>query len=1086
MKEWLNAFLSSRVKGEDPDGRPLYQYRINSEEYLSLKHELSNDWNPVESSPCGNALFVLYASECWRRNYAGGKWTWDLVLSGLEKEDLKAKRLGDLVEVGFQYWGRAVHFFPESRRRDFLGTVLKESGIPDFALSKGQRLRSIILNSYKKLGEIAIAEDRLLTIAELLPANFPQVLNQESFYKLIATIVDELRDLKERFGLGQQDNPIQFLDAHTTNWRDLFPIQVDGEAGSQFLDDILTDSAREKESAPESFNICIRHFFNPETQAIVSRLFLPATEYSKRSLEIDDFRFSGLSNKVKFILSNDSNHYLKLGFGLKSGESGIRYIGKEQFLLSNNAYLHSWNLNLEDNRTGESFQLPLPRGEILDSGEPWIFKEKESSWELVSTSSARLSSKEVKIICPTGFQVQCESFEEKPFGPSQKVLTTGRDCLLTFEDFRYRIILNSTGEDSSFFRIIGKGLDYYPHDNMHIFKDVPKVFRLNLNTGKFTACRNVGLTNSTMVRLNEHFTQDFGSMELTVRSNEGDFLFRKKVFVLPPEFEYSFTESKSVVSIQLIGTQDFRVSMLAEKLGGEIRKTYQGHEIIIPLEDQDSIPESLLLEMVSENFGSVTIRIPFPQESVRLFYNREQADPDQPLYVNRLHGYSIHYFHHDRPKHKLVTRLMLVADDVHENFAIPGAVRSGIPKPIYQLREEVHTLFAYTQRLNAQVNLLVGNEIIASIRQFQAEGRYDKESTVFRFTGLGDNPDIKAFRFDCPIDNKSFIQITDSPEPGTWNLPDKLQNQGAWLVYPSSSSGTLFKPFLYRSGAGVESVDKPLESRHEAAIIQSPEIRKNMLGDFFCRIAPDFSNRAWTEVWKIFDETSHLPLNTFDEWTALSMSSRGLISLFFQMTDTTLLEKLNYDLLVDWFSFSIEDWVELTMHWKIHLDQEYENPGEAKRALKADLERIDAWLGLEMVSRICSEEIGGEQSVSGMTIDILQDLLDQWINGEEGYPGVIGKHDGQQWPDELAGDIKNGFNALPDDLRNAFPDELIRAYKPVIYIPALIAYRSMNPEWTWIDDSSKLVKYRINMIIDFDREWFLSTYNLFQSFIWAS
>lgn len=76
-KKWFLAFLQAR--GMDRAiGQMLFRYRATLAEYQELKERFSDRFAALGSSPwrfesnAEAALFVLYASEWWRREFAGG------------------------------------------------------------------------------------------------------------------------------------------------------------------------------------------------------------------------------------------------------------------------------------------------------------------------------------------------------------------------------------------------------------------------------------------------------------------------------------------------------------------------------------------------------------------------------------------------------------------------------------------------------------------------------------------------------------------------------------------------------------------------------------------------------------------------------------------------------------------------------------------------------------------------------------------------------------------------------------------------------------------------------------------------------
>ena len=91
-KDWLVEMLSKRGLSA-PDGRMLFKYRLSQEEYVSARDVLHVAWlassNSVQflSARTTCALFVLYAAEWWRREYAGGPWRWTPIVQSFVLTD---------------------------------------------------------------------------------------------------------------------------------------------------------------------------------------------------------------------------------------------------------------------------------------------------------------------------------------------------------------------------------------------------------------------------------------------------------------------------------------------------------------------------------------------------------------------------------------------------------------------------------------------------------------------------------------------------------------------------------------------------------------------------------------------------------------------------------------------------------------------------------------------------------------------------------------------------------------------------------------------------------------------------------------
>lgn len=83
--EWIDTILQ-RHGIEKPDGRPLYQYRLNDQEFSDLTSLLKLSAllgiNNITKMLFWDAAFVMYAAEWWRRYYKGD-WGWEGVFGSI-------------------------------------------------------------------------------------------------------------------------------------------------------------------------------------------------------------------------------------------------------------------------------------------------------------------------------------------------------------------------------------------------------------------------------------------------------------------------------------------------------------------------------------------------------------------------------------------------------------------------------------------------------------------------------------------------------------------------------------------------------------------------------------------------------------------------------------------------------------------------------------------------------------------------------------------------------------------------------------------------------------------------------------------
>ena len=143
LLEWINKLLQ-RHGLEKPDGRPLYQYRVNDQEFSELtkllKQSTESGVSNIDKVLFWDAVFVMYAAEWWRRCY-DGNWGWCEVFGSIDinYEYLRIDERNSLVKAGLHRWGRIVRKVGDKRK--FLGTIATEGGLPLNQLKKNRMVK---------------------------------------------------------------------------------------------------------------------------------------------------------------------------------------------------------------------------------------------------------------------------------------------------------------------------------------------------------------------------------------------------------------------------------------------------------------------------------------------------------------------------------------------------------------------------------------------------------------------------------------------------------------------------------------------------------------------------------------------------------------------------------------------------------------------------------------------------------------------------------------------------------------------------------------------------------------------------------
>lgn len=157
--QWQGSFLQHRGL-DHPTGRPLYTYRVTGEEFSDLETTLRQSlatWlrhltlgDVARQVACFPPLFVLYASEWWRRNYDGTGFAWEPIVRalGASAEAWNPAQRSDCVENGLQSWRLRLSNLHGLR---YLGSIAFQGGLPMQLLSSAQGPIGAILKRVLKL-----------------------------------------------------------------------------------------------------------------------------------------------------------------------------------------------------------------------------------------------------------------------------------------------------------------------------------------------------------------------------------------------------------------------------------------------------------------------------------------------------------------------------------------------------------------------------------------------------------------------------------------------------------------------------------------------------------------------------------------------------------------------------------------------------------------------------------------------------------------------------------------------------------------------------------------------------------------------
>jgi hypothetical protein len=218
--------LSSARALDRPDGRPLYAYRFDDQEYERMRVSLTDHGGYCLASGHGAALFVAYTAEWFRRGREGGHWDWIRPLQTLgiryhhtgRASDVNYGQVRNAVEMGLRYWAR-----PKVKEGRYLFSVVRESGFPAAAVRENHAIATWLKRSILTAERGFTAGDAVMMEGWRVGDTIAQTLC-DAAGDLCAAIIA----LRAEIGaIGSNEDSVDRLDRLRPSWRDGLPFAVE-------------------------------------------------------------------------------------------------------------------------------------------------------------------------------------------------------------------------------------------------------------------------------------------------------------------------------------------------------------------------------------------------------------------------------------------------------------------------------------------------------------------------------------------------------------------------------------------------------------------------------------------------------------------------------------------------------------------------------------------------------------------------------------------------------------------------------------------------------------------------------------------
>lgn len=1100
--DWYRSFLNTRGL-TSPDKRPLYQYRMSDAEYNDLRSALRSHRVNLNSYQHWDVCFVLFSSAWWFRYYSGGPWKWEPIENEINSNHLANSQRAQLVASGLRQLGRRIYH--DSSGYDYLGTVVQEAGIPLETLDNQGWLRRFLTTIYR---DFVVQETTYLSLLDSikdqgLRMSIPATFQSPSFYELIKDLVEEIFRLRKQHQLGSRANAVAHLDTYAPQWSDHLPIPIESPKGRAFLNDLFSDLAKIRE--PEPYPIEVDRILTQSNQGKWTINLSPTLP--KQPVDFDDLRLSASTQevlkkegKLAVFLQAGSSYELPLGtaYHTRIGDRDLIQLPQVTKLSIPSQYTFE-NFRLSLMHTGEVLQTLIAADEI-DETLPLVFVEKSDQLLFVNQGSWRTSAKCAYVIAGSAFQaVEGQPQHMGIYSESKNVFKILEVTEFANQDGdRLRISVNTPDSNDWRFELIGTQLPSYIRANhSSVYIGNPRVYQTNRKTGQrmfvsgSTEFRRVGTGHSWHALSNS----TVGEGRLRLLDSSGTVIYTRKVFLLPPGFEIQSNNNNQIDkgSLDIRQSLNLDISVISENVRATISTNALGKQLQVE-STTSSPPEFIQLKIKAQPLDNLILDVPFPSFGAQVFRMGTLLRRADKIYSSALMGLRIRLHNTNRNEIFQIELKALGEDATDLYYQEEKEVVNNLTEiALVGLKEEIEKLMAAQHALDKTLAMLIKdsmgrtlsiNHILQYELSFQIKGVNDSKAIISSHEPIPNGLKFLTFRFDIynytstPI-NLIATEIPDERELVLEGFP-AVEGPATFFVFPAPESSAMFRPFTILLGElpGKIEDNMAVTSIKDVANIRDYIQRNQVLDRHLEALAAELSHEDWKEILWQKNQTAHLPLAALDIWSSFSRKPDALIALFCKQ-DASIIESLTSQFPILLEAIPIESWLRGLSNFKTYCLANYDET-TTSILLNAKLSKLKTAFGLDGLVEILEKEVLMHSKQPSLPISVLANIIDDCYNKL-----IRSGINPESLPYFLSSEFSEAIRELPANLQQLIPAVQAPRFKSLVYLPFLLAYKSIQPNAYPLTLSPAQV-YKMRRIKRFKEDWFNFIYDIVQGYCWQN
>lgn len=888
---------------EYPDGRNLYQYRLNTKEFEDVESLLRHWLGIMKDVELGliiritgfPALFVLYAAEWWRRRYDGSGFRWEPILHdlGVDPAGWSPNQRSETVRQGLREWHLEVRKTGGLR---FLGTVAVQGGLPLRLLSEARggvgRLLHHVLRSAQNHH---VSMESIQGWVESLKGQLPKSYRQDAIYALLSDMVLTALELKQKAALSPGDDAVAVLEQKIPTWKDRFPLAMEDKYARGLVEQLIQEATRVRmHKIPPRLPVVRQLERDLEGRWVLSsRIDLPELLENKALSHLFSLEKEELPRIAQLkLLVADQKFQTQLR--RLAGRNSYRVEPDDWHTLGHAAMAeHLLQLLATDGRIWFG---GVPGGEVLDDELPWLFSSEEDGYRFLRQGTGKVAAPQVLLALPTGWRLahmEQSAIESagQLYEPDRKLYwVRGAVDVEDPEGLTRKIRTGQADSRKINFHWVGDRMWLDFHNPARAHRGMPRLYRSDDEGG---GTRVEGSPVCSVLSA-PHSSQSLGPVTLRYPAKGGSQI-RTRMVLLPEQAELKLQPADSRrgrLGFFNWGIQSVRV--MDPGIDSNIQSEGNSLYLDVNAPPGTPTPQWLTLEIGwPHSTHQVGLRVPFPAKGIRAFDGQGgELSNGVHLALHELPGVRAMV---SGGGHFCQLELEIGTSQQHFVRRYPLKILLGalsLELSVIDYLEDIQQLLSLDDSADALAILRFrsgGNELFRlKVARYAVLMERDQDQLLLEGRA-GDHLSeemlrtlpVLATRLEYPEDEPLSLEpvTSEGVTAAAWLFSPSQREPGTWLIYPGPDAAVQFRSCVWPVEGEIET-DEPLV---RAMSLKNQAARDSAIIEVIKDLATDFLHPSWIKVEQLVGQFGHLPLATLDLWRHFSHVHSGMAALAFRL-----------------------------------------------------------------------------------------------------------------------------------------------------------------------------------------------------------